>query len=263
MPDDVYRNQRESLQQENQQLRAEVARLRASPPTRLGIVDPTGAGMAARALGLGLGVAFALGWALVGGNPRPSAWALVAGLLGLGWALAFVRRVPRSAVPQGPDLAGAPDDRAWLRTELTEEQARSEAAWGQLADVARHLDLLFLTPAGAVAEAVAALVAERDRLAALLAGEAAPPTRDAVEAHHTAHGGEWLVSRVAVHPDRIRPMVLRLRNAGGDRIQASTPGTDYGGRWSDADPWRLMPGATWTRLDATGHPIGATIPEGP
>lgn len=82
-----------------------------------------------------------------------------------------------------------------------------------------------------------------------------PPTRAEVIAHFAAHGGFWLVSRVHQgHPARgtdVRPMVLRLRDDGEGFVQASTPGIDYGGAWEE-DPWRLMEGATWHPLSATG-----------
>jgi hypothetical protein len=146
-------------------------------------------------------------------------------------------------------------------------ERRLEQLWAEMAEVARALDLLFLSPGTKMAALVVTLAAERDRLLRLVAGEKAPPTRQAIQEHHAAHGGHWLVSAVnnAGTMDRepdLRPMVLRLIDTGDGFIRATIPGTDYGGRWQDADPWRLMPDASWTRLDAAGRLLGAPTPEG-
>lgn len=84
-----------------------------------------------------------------------------------------------------------------------------------------------------------------------------PPTRAEVIAHEK-HGGFWFVSRVENampgSASDIRPMVLRVLTR-DDRFVATIPGNDFGGYWNDPDPWRLMPGATWTPLDRHGVPM--------
>ncbi len=80
-----------------------------------------------------------------------------------------------------------------------------------------------------------------------------PPTRDEVRRHHVEHGGYWLVSSVRVgHPTRedCRPMVLQVID-GEYGPHAGTPHAGYGGAWDD--PWALMTGAEWQRIDRDGR----------
>ena len=110
----------------------------------------------------------------------------------------------------------------------------------------------------ATAADVPTLLAEVRRLTAALdgarrEGRREPPTRDEVRRHHVEHGGYWLVSSVRVgHPTRedCRPMVLQVID-GEYGPHAGTPHAGYGGAWDD--PWALMTGAEWQRIDRDGR----------
>ena len=102
----TYRDDAPSLRAECVRLRAEVARLRARParvPMRLVVRPPESlgafvAGVLATALGM-IGallvlVRFIVDGVVYSGTPREARTVIVAGVLALVWALAFVRRVP-------------------------------------------------------------------------------------------------------------------------------------------------------------------------